>query len=242
MSWSLWKIPLIITNATGIHIAYTPPNPIPNADELHQYGSRNSDLTLLFKLRRHAAIVAKGIHWAFASCESLVILAYAFPSTHSQPILTTLLHRAENASAVRVTPQNVVGCALVVAGVGIRLACQRELGRFFTWEKSVKKDQQLVTSGPYAVVRHPSYTGMLLATVGTLLCHLGPGNWLLQSSLLESPWTKGLVVLWIAYSAGLPCVMFFRTFDEDRVLRAHFPEQWDAYAKRVPYRLVPYIF
>ena len=83
---------------------------------------------------------------------------------------------------------------------------------------------------------------MLLATIGTLLCHFGAGSWLGQSSLLDSPWLKGLIMLWAGYAVGVPCVMFFRTFDEDKVLRAHFPRRWDAYAKRVQYRLVPFIF
>ena len=128
---------------------------------------------------------------------------------------------------------------LVTAGAGIRVACQRELGRFFTWEKSVKKDQQLITTGSYVIVRHPSYTGMALATAGTLLYYFGPGSWLRQSTLFESSWLMVVVVLWVGYTVALPCVLCFRTFDEDRVLRGHFPKQWDAYAKRVPYRLVP---
>ncbi|KAI0772222.1 hypothetical protein BC629DRAFT_746110 [Irpex lacteus] len=95
--------------------------------------------------------------------------------------------------AVRVTTEAIIGCILVLTGAGIRLASQRSLGSFFTWEKAVKKDQELITTGPYAVVRHPSYTGMILVTAGTLLCHFGPGAWLRQSSLLEFWWRK---VLW----------------------------------------------
>jgi protein-S-isoprenylcysteine O-methyltransferase Ste14 len=152
------------------------------------------------------------------------------------------LAQSPKSPTVRFAPGWFTGCALIFAGVGIRLACQRELGTLFTWEKSVKTNQQLITTGPYAVVRHPSYTGMLLATVGLLYCQVGPESWLIQSGFMEIFAVKAVAAVWLAYTALLPIVMFFRTFEEDRVLKKHFGKEWDAYAKRTRFRLIPYLF
>jgi protein-S-isoprenylcysteine O-methyltransferase Ste14 len=48
------------------------------------------------------------------------------------------------------------------------------LGRFFTVDVTIEKDHQLVERGPFRMVRHPSYTGVLLAFVGLALTL---GNW-----------------------------------------------------------------
>ena len=58
---------------------------------------------------------------------------------------------------------------MVTVGGVIRLECCRRLGRMFTFEMSIRKDCVLVTSGPYGVVRHPGYTGILLVISGMLL-------------------------------------------------------------------------
>ncbi|KAI0685296.1 hypothetical protein BC835DRAFT_1310074 [Cytidiella melzeri] len=238
---SVFKIPLLVVNAACMHIAYTPPNPLPTPAEMQQYG-HTANPTLLFKLRRGVFMVGKGVHWLYALCESAVILAYAFPSKNSSFILHSLLLHPESAPDVRLTLPWLAGCVSIVAGVYIRFASQRELGPFFTFEQSVKKDQQLITTGPYAVVRHPAYTGMLLATIGTLLCQSGPGSWFPQSGWYEVPSLKIFAVVWLCYTAGLPCVMLLRTSSEDRVLRRHVPKEWDAYAKRTAYKMIPYVF
>ena len=45
------------------------------------------------------------------------------------------------------------------------------MGRLFTVERSIRKDHLRVTSGPYAIVRHPSYTGLLIVYIGMILIH-----------------------------------------------------------------------
>jgi len=60
---------------------------------------------------------------------------------------------------------------MVTLGGLIRLECYRQLGTMFTFEMSIRKDHMLVTSGPYGIVRHPGYTGILLVISGMLLLH-----------------------------------------------------------------------
>jgi len=50
--------------------------------------------------------------------------------------------------------------------------CYRTLGRHFTFQLSIKRNHTLVKDGPYAVVRHPGYTGYLLMVLGMLIWFL----------------------------------------------------------------------
>jgi protein-S-isoprenylcysteine O-methyltransferase Ste14 len=58
---------------------------------------------------------------------------------------------------------------LVAAGVGLAIWARRHLGEFWSARVALKMDHELIQSGPYARVRHPIYSGMLLALIGTAL-------------------------------------------------------------------------
>lgn len=62
-----------------------------------------------------------------------------------------------------------VGVLLVGAGVAIAIWARRHLGQFWSARVTLKVDHQLIQSGPYAWVRHPIYSGLLLALIGTAL-------------------------------------------------------------------------
>lgn len=60
----------------------------------------------------------------------------------------------------------LIGLLLFVPGILLRWWAIITLGRFFTVDVQIAKDHKLVERGPFRVVRHPSYTGVLLAFVG----------------------------------------------------------------------------
>ena len=64
----------------------------------------------------------------------------------------------------------------MVLGGWIRLMTYRQLGRFFVFEASIQKDHELIVSGPYSVVRHPSYTGFFMVAGGWFLWNLSKGS------------------------------------------------------------------
>jgi protein-S-isoprenylcysteine O-methyltransferase Ste14 len=64
------------------------------------------------------------------------------------------------------TRVRIVGIAVLVAGIALRAWSIRTLGRFFTYAVTVQEDQHVVDEGPYRVLRHPSYTGLLVALAG----------------------------------------------------------------------------
>ncbi len=61
------------------------------------------------------------------------------------------------------------GAAIALAGFALRYWSIQVLGRFFTAEVRVAGDHEVVTSGPYRVLRHPSYTGAMLVALGTAI-------------------------------------------------------------------------
>jgi protein-S-isoprenylcysteine O-methyltransferase Ste14 len=68
-----------------------------------------------------------------------------------------------------------IGLAIAWAGIGLRWWSFRTLGRYFTFTVQTSADQPVITGGPYRFVRHPSYTGIMLALIGVATTY---GNWL----------------------------------------------------------------
>ena len=87
-------------------------------------------------------------------------------------------------------PIFILGALLVAAGIAFRQWAVYVLGRFFTVYVRVSEGQKVVESGPYRVLAHPSYTGMVMVFVGIGLML---GNWLSLACLAILP-TAGLVV------------------------------------------------
>ncbi len=71
-----------------------------------------------------------------------------------------------------------IGSIAVAFGAFIRLWCYRQLGCLFTFEITIQPNHALVTSGPYGVVRHPSYTGIYLTLLGATAVAFAPGAYL----------------------------------------------------------------
>ena len=74
---------------------------------------------------------------------------------------------------LRFLPETVrvawTGTALTVAGVLFAIWARVYLGRYWSSTVALKADHQLIRSGPYARIRHPIYTGILLALAGTAI-------------------------------------------------------------------------
>ena len=178
----------------------------------------------------------------YSVSESVVLLANTFPWAIPGEVLSTLMRYPGNVSALRITPTWLIGSALIASGGYVREICYRELGRFFTWELSLKRDQNLITTGPYSIVRHPGYTGNWLVLIGAFLCQIGPGTWMTESGWLEIRSVRVLNVAMLAHMTIISCFMIRRTYMEDQVLKERFPEEWRAWVRRTPYKLIPYIF
>lgn len=114
------------------------------------------------------------------------------------------------------------GLAVGAAGIALRLWSMRTLARAFSYDLKVEAGQELIRSGPYRWLRHPSYTGMLLWSVAL-------GAW--------NPSVPGAALL---LASTLP-QLAHRIAAEEALLAAHFGARWDAHA-RATARLVPWIW
>ncbi|KAI0349600.1 hypothetical protein OH77DRAFT_1414743 [Trametes cingulata] len=232
------KIPLLLTVAYSNFITFTPPNPRTAPDEQSKY----STAKYIVRQVRPPWVRAleKTITQSFIIFEVATILATYLPSPLAERFLPTLAWRpATSALGVRLTLPFLVGAILCAIGGIIRILCYRALGRHFTFELSLRKDHRLVTDGPYAVVRHPSYTALIMVTIGTLLCLTGSGSWLSESGIMRTLVGRLLVVAWAAEVAWIPIVMILRVGTEDEILRKEFKDEWEAWSLRTPYKLIP---
>ncbi|KAI0692842.1 hypothetical protein BC835DRAFT_1276955, partial [Cytidiella melzeri] len=221
--------------------AYTPPNPVPDTTETAKYGAK-SDTLSRHQFTRRLGFATKAGFWIYAACESAVILANTFPSETSSSVFLWLVRPGSSPSAVRVTPTWLVGCACMCIGPIIRSVAIRELGKFFTWELSIKKGQHLITTGPYSFVRHPAYLGNVFMLAGTFVAHIGPGSWYREGGWLNTVGGKVVAALWLANALFVPVMLLLCVQKEDETLREHYPEEWDAWAKNTPYKVIPYLY
>ena len=114
-----------------------------------------------------------------------------------------------------------LGAAVTVSGLLFAVWAREHLGRNWSSQVSIKQDHELITTGPYAVVRHPIYTGILAGFLG------------LAIALSE---VRGFVVF----------VLFFLVFwaklsKEEQWMRSQFGETYAKYVHRTA-ALVPYLF
>jgi protein-S-isoprenylcysteine O-methyltransferase Ste14 len=136
----------------------------------------------------------------------------------------------------------VLGCLVTASSGMLRRACYKTLGPLFTFELTLRVDHRLVTSGPYAFVRHPSYSGVVLGVVGTLLVHFGPGSWWARAGWLGTQAGQVYALCWCTMEAYVLLSIVLRAPTEDALLRKQFGARWDEWAARVPYRIIPGVF
>ncbi len=119
-------------------------------------------------------------------------------------------------------PARWLGCALLAGGLALRLWAIRVLARWFTVDVTIQDDHRLIRHGPYRYLRHPSYTGALLAFYGLAI---GLGDVL---SLLA-------IVLPVTWA-------FLRRIQvEEAMLTEAFPEEYPDYAAH-SWRLLPFVW
>ncbi|KAF9258157.1 hypothetical protein L218DRAFT_877753, partial [Marasmius fiardii PR-910] len=135
-----------------------------------------------------------------------------------------------------------LGLLVGIVGGFLRISCFKALGKAFTW-RITESSPKLVTTGPYSIVRHPSYLAMELMSTGVTLYHLSPGSWLRESSILNHPRWRMAVGLWVFMTVVVANVcLAHRTPEEDRLMKKMFGEEWEAWRKTVRYRLIPGLY
>jgi protein-S-isoprenylcysteine O-methyltransferase Ste14 len=126
----------------------------------------------------------------------------------------------------QVTPHvatlGIIGLVLDLVGVAVAIWARLSLGT--NWAglvMTVKQGHELVQTGPYAIVRHPIYAGLLLAMAGTAL-------------------TIGTLSCYLGLAAGLVALMI-RVSIEENLMRGQFNETHAAYRQRTK-KLIPFVW
>ncbi|KAF9027753.1 ICMT-domain-containing protein [Hymenopellis radicata] len=233
----LLKIPLLFSDAIGMRITGKPPNsPLPPEEHIVPDWRER-----FLKSLAWPCVFLRGISWSLEIIETVVILLASTNHPFPEYVLSRLEFRPHASRAIAITPLFLLGNALTMLGTFLRLQCYHTLGRFFTFELSIQQGHRLITDGPYAVVRHPSYTGMILTIVGAI-CSQATGSWVTQSGLLDMWLGKLLVGYWILVASAVVLSLCLRTSREDEMLEKKFGEQWIEWSRRVPYSLVPGVY
>jgi protein-S-isoprenylcysteine O-methyltransferase Ste14 len=114
-----------------------------------------------------------------------------------------------------------IGAAVTVAGLLFAVWARQHLASNWSNSVTIKQGHELITTGPYALVRHPIYTGILTGFLGTAI------------ALSQVRGFIALVLLFISFWAKLRM--------EEEYMRSQFGETYATYAHRTA-ALVPYLF
>lgn len=132
-------------------------------------------------------------------------------------------------SGVRVREISIAGGSMIVGGIGIALLivglffaiwARRHLGRNWSNRPALKEGHELITSGPYRIVRHPIYAGVLAGILGSALAEGGI-------------WAAAFVVAAIIFIWRIPI--------EERIMTQQFPDRYSEYKKNTK-ALIPFVW
>jgi protein-S-isoprenylcysteine O-methyltransferase len=115
-----------------------------------------------------------------------------------------------------------IGIAVMIGGLALRLWSQAVLGRYYTSTLRHAEGQPILASGPYRLLRHPGYAGLLLAWVGA---GLATANWAAALAVT--------LVMSVAYR--------YRIAAEEAMLLDTFGGRYKEYMART-WRLMPYVY
>jgi len=119
-------------------------------------------------------------------------------------------------------PISIIGLVMLVGGLAFRIWSIRYLGKYFTATVQIVDKHQIVQSGPYAIVRHPSYLGAYVAIVGSALF----------LNTIIGTITSALIMA-IAYK--------YRITAEEKALINEFGDEYCEYVKAMP-KIIPIRF
>jgi len=118
------------------------------------------------------------------------------------------------------TVVSIIALILTVVGIGLAIWARYHLGANWSSRPSIKEGHELITSGPYRFIRHPIYSGLLLAFIGTALIN-------------------GLIWSFIFIAIALNLIP--KVLTEERLMTQQFPEQYPEYKKKTK-ALIPFVW
>jgi protein-S-isoprenylcysteine O-methyltransferase Ste14 len=222
----LLQLVLHLFTAFLLHIGITNPNPTNNTDYVADEGIGGS-------LASNAAPkVGKTMVWIMTLYQVLYLFLQAF-SPSLIPVLFPQLPLFVD--PLPWTSTLVLGYILMIIGSLGRLWCYKTLGIFFTYEITIRQSHKLIRTGPYAYVRHPSYTFILILVTGMFLVHQRLANFLPNNQFTQILFGPlAILANWIM----LILVFMKRVVREEEELKKKFGKEWTQYTSETK-RFIP---
>ncbi|MGH7997293.1 MAG: methyltransferase family protein [Opitutaceae bacterium] len=154
-----------------------------------------------------------------------VSLLWRFAGMLSIAAAFFVLHRYPHYFGRRILPRDgaraAAGLVLTAGGIAFAIWARRVLGRNWSAEPTIKEDHELIRRGPYRRIRHPIYTGLLVAIFGSCLAE---GR------------------RWDAYLLALAIVLLVAKLKiEEALMFRRFPTAYRKYRKRTA-ALIPFVY
>lgn len=134
----------------------------------------------------------------------------------------------------------VSGTLVAALASVLRLTSFRSLGRHFTYQLAILPSHNLVTTGPYAYVRHPSYIALPLIVSGCASSFTSRGTvlreWIGESNTDRMVLSALVGMLYVGWQ------FVKRAEAEDQVLKEEFGREWEEWAGVVKYRFIPGLY
>ncbi|KAJ8088739.1 hypothetical protein PM082_013982 [Marasmius tenuissimus] len=243
------RIVLLGLSVVVLRYATIPPNPtpiqprpLPNAPFAHKRE------WLMVRLTPMLVSFTRKLVYISTICECLFILRSRYPLFPN--FLPQIWMHGEVSLTSTMEMTRLVTLFSGVAALYMRLRCQNLLGGSFKWHIAglgepdeklrAERPSKLITTGPYAYIRHPSYAGALHGYIALTVYYLLPGSWLRES---------GALYTWMGMSAVGSCVGIWTLFAisfivlrldiEEKVLKQQFGEEWERWSERVKWRIAP---
>ncbi|KAF8481472.1 hypothetical protein JB92DRAFT_2822145 [Gautieria morchelliformis] len=229
------KAILLILAGISQRIATKPPHPPPTKGD--RVIVRN---TLFEKSHRKLGIFLQVLGIGSLMIECAMLLAPYFGSSSASQALAAVCARPlpSLSTISRLSPVFNLAVGMTYTGALIRLWCHKTLGTLFTHELTIRPDHKLITSGPYAMVRHPSYTGSTLLVAGMTLVALSPHGYVRECGLMSTP-VGWIFLVWVMGMGYTMISLLGRGSFEDAALKKEFGVSWEAYRRSVPCRFIP---
>ena len=188
----LEKIPAILLVGYGIQVSLTSLTPatpknerrMENAPVEPNWFANFLKVSNFGASQTHQLTSIKAVSRICTIIEICIILA-GTKTTWSKGFMTLSLPNGKCPDCIKLTPTTTFATALVLLGTAIQYWCYREIGRYFICHVTLPKNHKLITTGPYSVVCHSSYTGMVLMLVGEVIWYTPRGSWLRESIVYQ---------------------------------------------------------
>jgi protein-S-isoprenylcysteine O-methyltransferase Ste14 len=144
----------------------------------------------------------------------LVLAVILFRSLNSQN------YSLQNRTVTNSGPVLAIGFIAFLMGLAVAIWARVYLGKNWGMPMTQKQDPELVTSGPYQYIRHPIYSGILLAMLGCAIA---------------------VSVFWLAVFAIAGLYFVYSALEEEKLMLKQFPKVYPAYKSKTK-MLIPFVF